>query len=258
MAHDGPSSLPTFYRGEKTPEGRLVRRSVALEDEDEVMATSQSPPPMSEQKPPIPARESAFGPEPPSSGGRGAGTTRWSLDDARREEYWKGYWDRKRQEKEIERERERESHWYPDYRGPMRFIEYPEDEAEKGQSRASVSLPRSASKKEARYTMPVRPTTATRLRRSFEVAEAIPPKRGETEFGDEYAPNDNMYPPEGRPRTRKRVLTPTSPPRMPRYKPSFDAASVSMRLPFLSWMGSTLKSRMYCLLPSLRPRWTHH
>lgn len=234
MALDGPSSLPTFYHGEKTPEGRIVRRPVAAaEDEDEIMATSQSPPPMSEQKAPIPPRESAFGPEPPSSGSRGA---RWSLDDQRREEYWKGYWDRKRQEREIERERE--SHWYPDYRGPMRFIEYPEDEMEKGQSRAS-GIPRSASRKEMRSTMPAR--LATRMRRSFE-AEALPPKRAETEYGDEYV---EMIYPEGRPRTKKGSVPP-SPPRMPRYKASFDSASISMRLPFLSWMGNTLKSRMCC------------
>lgn len=218
MAHDGPSSLPTFY-GEKTPEGRLVKRTA---DEDEVMATS---PPMSQEKAPIPTRESAFGPEPPTSGNR----ARWSLDDARREEYWKGYWDRKRQEREIDRERE--SHWYPDYRGPMRFIEYPEEE-EKGRG-----VPRSASRRDTR---PTPPRPSTRARRSFE-AEALPSKRAETEYGDDYV---EMIYPEGRGRSKR---TPP-PPRVPRYKASFDSASISMRLPFLSWMGNTLKSRMFCSL----------
>ncbi|QDS70607.1 hypothetical protein FKW77_000378 [Venturia effusa] len=219
MAHDGPSSVPTLFQGEKTSEGRLVRRPVAAEDEDEVMATSQSPPPMNEQKATLPARESAFGPEPPS-GGRG--TSRWSLDDQRREEYWKGYWDRKRQERELERDRE--SHWYPEYRRPMRFIEYPEDEMEKGRAGGTLR-------------------SGTRTRRSFE-AEPLPPHRAETEYADDDA--ETSYP-EGRPRAKKGSVPP-SPPRVPHYKASFDSASVSMRLPYLSWMGSTLKSHFVAAL----------
>lgn len=245
MSQDGPSAVPTFYtEGKKTPEGRLVRRSVAIDDEDEVMPTSQSPPPMSEQKAPVPTRESAFGPEPPSSVGRGA-STRWSLDDQRREEYWRGYWDRKRQEREIEKERERESQWYPEYRRPMRFIEYPEDEMEKGQARhSSGGPPRSANRKESVQGLPSALRPATRMRRRSSEAEALPSKRAEMEYGDD----DNVEAMDhgGRPRTKRGGMPPGSPPRMvPRYKPSFDSASISMRLPFLSWMGNTLKSRMY-------------
>lgn len=241
MAHDGPSSLPAFYtEGKKTPEGRLVRRSVVIDDEDEVMEAPQSPPPMSEQKAAMPTRESAFGAEPPSSGGRGA-NARWSLDDQRREEYWKGYWDRKRQEKEIERERERESHYYPEYRRPMRFIEYPEDDMEKGQARQSLAgTPRPVSRKETRSSLPPATRPSTRMRRSSE-AEVLAQKRAAAEYGDEYIEGTDH---EARPRMKKGRVTPTSPPRMlPRYKPSFDSASISMRLPFLSWMGNTLKSR---------------
>ncbi|KAE9988791.1 hypothetical protein EG328_007395 [Venturia inaequalis] len=202
MSQDGPSAVPTFYtEGKKTPEGRLVRRSVAIDDEDEVMPTSQSPPPMSEQKAPVPTRESAFGPEPPSSVGRGA-STRWSLDDQRREEYWRGYWDRKRQEREIEKERERESQWYPEYRRPMRFIEYPEDEMEKGQARhSSGGPPRSANRKESVQGLPSALRPATRMRRRSSEAEALPSKRAEMDYGDD----DNVEAMDhgGRPRTKR-------------------------------------------------------
>ncbi|TID26871.1 hypothetical protein E2P81_ATG01334 [Venturia nashicola] len=240
MAHDGPSSPPTFFsEGKKTPEGRLVRRSVVIDDEEEVMSTSQSPRPMSDQKTPVPTRESAFGPEPPP-GGRGANTS-WSLDDQRREEYWKGYWDRKRQEREIERERERESNFYPDYRRQMRYIEYPEDEMEKGQVRYSFGgPPRSAHRRENAS----RP--AMRMRRSSE-AEALPQKSAETEYGDDE--NVETADHEGKRRMKKGSSLPNSPPRMlPRYKPSFDSASIDMRLPFLSWMGNTLKSHFVAAL----------
>jgi hypothetical protein len=220
MVHEGPSSLPTFY-GEKTPEGRIVKRT---SDEEDLLATS---PMTNQEKAPDHGhqRESAFGPEPPSASVTGG--TRWTLDDARREEYWKGYWDRKR----LERERERESHWYPDYRGPMRYIEYPDDE---DRPRA---IPRSASRRETR-PMPPRPLTRGG-RRSME-ADILPVKRpAETEYDEEYV---EMIYPEGRGGSKR------SPPReYMGHKPSFDETSISMRLPFLSWMGNKMKGRTFLL-----------
>jgi hypothetical protein len=211
MAHEGPSSLPTFY-GEKPPEGQVIKRP---SDEEDLLASS---PMMSQEKAPDHGRESAFRPEPPL----GTSRTRWSLDDARREEYWKGYWDRKR----LERERDRESHWYPEYRGPMRYIEYPDEE---DRPRAVF---RSSSRRETR---PPPPGPSSRARKSFD-GDMLPPKRhNENDYDEEYV--EMIYPEE---RGRRR-----GPPPVPPHRSSLDSSSAAMRLPFLSWMGTTIKGRAF-------------
>lgn len=50
--------------------------------------------------------------------------TRWRTDDARREDYWRGYYDRKM----MQAERNREVQYYPDYPRPsQRFLEYTDE-----------------------------------------------------------------------------------------------------------------------------------
>jgi hypothetical protein len=207
MAHEGPSSLPSFY-SEKMPEGRVVKHP---SDEEELLA---SPGMTGREKAPDTGRDSAS--EPPS----GASQARWSLDDARREEYWKGYWDRKR----MERDMDRESHWYPEYRGPMRYIEYPDNDPS---PRAVFRQP------SRRETRPPPPRPSSRVSRNLD--EDLPPKRPVETYDEEYV---EMIYPEGRGRRR-------GPPPVPPPRPSIDEDSTGMRLPFLSWMGNTVKGRTF-------------
>lgn len=211
MAHEGPSSFPTLY-GEKPLGDQVVKRPF---DEEDLLASS---PVMIQEKAPDRGRDRAFRPEPPSETSR----TRWGLDDAQRDEYWRGYWDRKK----LEREREGEGHWYPEYRGPMRYIEYPEEEV---RPRAVL---RSSSRREMR---PPPSGPSLRARQSID-GDVLPSRRPIEHDYEEYA--ETIYPTR---RGRGRVPPPPEPAR----RLSFEETSISMRLPFLSWMGTTLKSRMF-------------
>jgi len=147
---------------------------------------------------------------------------RLSLDDARKEEYWKGYYDRKRREKE--REQDRESVYYPDYpRRAQRYLEYDEE-------RMSMRpLPRSGSVRMSRAPPP--PTTHYRAASRY---TDLPPRRLVAEDEDDY---DEMY--MAREPRRDRRGPPEDPPR----RPSLDSSEY--RIPFTNWMNTTVKGREF-------------
>ena len=68
------------------------------------------------------------------------------------------------------------------------------------------------------------------------VLDMLPPKRHvENDYDEEYV---EMIYPEGSGRRR-------GPPPVPPHRPSLDSSSAVMRLPFLSWMGTTIKGRAF-------------
>jgi hypothetical protein len=217
MAQEGPSSsLPTYY-GEKTAEGRVVKRPG--HSEEEALITPPAPSMSVREKGP---QTVPFDDEGPPSGGRNA---RWSMDDARRDEYWKGYWDRRR----MDRERD----WYPEYRGPQRYLEFDEERermptraiSQRGSRRESVSMRAPTSRHGGR-------------RASFD--EPLPPKRPIETEDDDY--EDDYYH-EGRGGMRRRRAPPPLPPSPPHGRPSLDSDGEPLRLPFTKWMNSSIKNR---------------
>jgi hypothetical protein len=132
MADNPPgSALPSFY-GERTADGRVVKRPTA-DDQEALMSspgmgtTPAGPRPQGPPQVGSMAFEDA-GPDerlPPSAEKR----QRWTMDDIRSrsaEEYWRDQFERRRWERERDRERDRD--WYPEYRGPQRYIEWEPDE----------------------------------------------------------------------------------------------------------------------------------
>ncbi|KIW08588.1 uncharacterized protein PV09_00551 [Verruconis gallopava] len=137
---------------------------------------------------------------------------RWSADDAKRDEYWRGYYDRKRRETE----RERETAYYPDYPRPMqRYLEFPDE--------GGSTMYRSTSRA-SRVPMSYQPRQRV-TRPMSDMPKKIPV---ELEDDDDY---DEVYIVRG-----ERKHPPTGGP--PRRR-SLDSSEY--RLPYTKWMSKTLK-----------------
>jgi hypothetical protein len=207
MAQEGPSTLPTYY-GERTTAGTVVKRP----SDEETLLTP--PKDMSREKGPPPPSMSAYDDE--RDGPPNRERARWSMDDARRDEYWKGYWERRR----VDRERD----WYPEYRGPQRYLEYDDERP------PPRGLSYRGSKRESRAPPTHRP------RRSYD--GDIQPKRPIETEDEEY--EEDVYAEEPRSNMRRRGAAPPPPP--PKHRPSIDSGDGG-RLPFTAWMNGTIKNR---------------
>lgn len=140
---------------------------------------------------------------------------RMSMDDARKEEYWRGYYDSKRKDKE--REHDRESAYHPDYpRRAQRYLEYDEE-------RASARPYRSESVRMSRAP----PPPPTQYRGESRYID-MPPRRV---VDDESEDHDGMY----LARDARRGGPPDEPPRRP------SLGSSEYRIPFTAWMNTTVK-----------------
>jgi len=127
MADQPLSTLPTFY-GEKTTDGRVVKRLVtgsAAEDQ-EAPVTSAGPATTTATRGPQ-IGSMAFGDAGPLRDELRPmdRRNRWTIDDPRARgpnDYWNDQWERRRWERERDRD------WFPDHRGPQRYLEWePED-----------------------------------------------------------------------------------------------------------------------------------
>jgi hypothetical protein len=210
MAQEGPSTLPTYY-GEKTAAGSVVKRP---SDEDTLL----TPPKDMSSREKGPPQPSMSGYDDDRDGPPGR-NPRWSVDDARRDEYWKGYWDRRR----TDRERD----WYPEYRGPQRYLEFDDDRP----------LPRGLSYRGSRRDS--RAPTMHRPRRSYD--GDMPPKRPIETEEDDY--DDDVY----QERSVRRGPAPPKPPVHDPRRPSMDSGDGG-RLPFTHWMNGTIKNRKFIFI----------
>jgi hypothetical protein len=208
MAQEGPSSLPTYY-GEKTTAGSVVKRP---SDEDTLL-TPPKDMPSREKAPQHASMSAAYEDDRDGPPGR---NPRWSMDDSRRDEYWKGYWDRRRNDRERERD------WYPEYRGPQRYLEFDDERP------PARGLTYRGSRRDSRAP------TMHRARRSYD--GDLPPKRPIETEDDEY--EDEVY----QERTTRRGGAPPAPPTNDGHRPSFDSGDGG-RLPFTTWMNGTIKNR---------------
>ncbi|KAF2430109.1 aquaporin-like protein [Tothia fuscella] len=149
------------------------------------------------------------GDDGPPSGSR---TNRWTVDDIRRDEYWKGFYDRRR----LEREKD----WVPEYRGPQRYIEMDDERT------PARGLSYRGSRRE------VRPPAAYRGRRSVDDGMGPAPRRhAEPDYEDDEDDNYTQYRGQGR--------QPPRPPPPPRT--SVDSAGEALRLPLTAWMNKNVK-----------------
>ena len=206
MAHQGPSTLPVSDGIRE----RAAQGTIAKKDSDEEVLLA-SPRPHRRDKDPglgMPF-ESEVRDDRDVERKR-----RWSLDEARKDEYWRGYYDRKR------REKERESQWYPEYRGPQRYLEFDDDRAP---SRVYRSLSMRTSKAPVHYRGP---------RRSF---DDLPPRKPAVIITDD-EDYEELY--------AERPVR-GSPPPVPPHKQSLDDGSENLRLPFTTWMNQALKGREF-------------
>jgi hypothetical protein len=210
MAQEGPSSLPTYY-GERTTAGSVVKRP----SDEETLLTPPKDMTSREKGPPAPSM-SAYDDE--REGPATRDRARWSMDDARRDEYWKGYWDRRK----IERERD----WYPEYRGPQRYLEYEEERP------PLRGLSYRGSRRDSRAPQSHRPG------RSYDAD--IPPKRAIETADEEEEYEEEVYAEEPRRPVRRRG--PPPPPPSHNHRPSIDSGDGG-RLPFTAWMNGTIKNR---------------
>lgn len=138
-------------------------------------------------------------------------SARWSADDARRDDYWRGYYDRKR--REAERERERASEYYPEYPRPtQRYLEYPDE---------SSAMYRSGSRA-SRVPGPY-PLRNRQGRPFSEMPKKIPVELEDDDYDEVYiVRGDKRGPPTEH------------------FRRQSDSSS-EMRIPYTKWMSKTLK-----------------
>lgn len=210
MADQPPGTLPTFY-GEKTADGRIVQRPSG-DDQEALITAAASAAPKGPQTGSM-AFEDA-GPirdEPPSAERR----QRWTIDDPRSrgpDDYWREQWERRRWERERDRD------WYPEYRGPQRYIEWdPEDR---------VRLPRAYFSSGSRRSNA--PLHYRSRRRSVDGYRRYD---SDEEFEEEFYPKRTGAGGGGRGGNDAGVGVDPAP-----------TEPESMRLPFTGWMG-TFKGR---------------
>jgi hypothetical protein len=213
MAQEGPSTLPTYY-GEKTTEGRVVKRP----SDEETLLTSppaNTPRDKGPQHTSMPPFESG---DPRDDAPLSARTARWTVDDAKRDEYWRGYWDRRRPDRDNR-------DWYPEYRGPQRYLEMDDDRP------PARGLSYRGSKRDSRA-----PTTGYRGRRSFDDDGPPPPPHRRHAPGEDDDYDEDIYTED-----RGHGRQPPRPP--PPGRTSLDSDGEPLRLPLTQWMNTHVKGR---------------
>jgi hypothetical protein len=134
---------------------------------------------------------------------------RLSADDARRDDYWRGYYDRKR--------REAESQYYQEPPRPLqRYLEYPEDQSTAYRSGSRASRAPASYQPRNRMTRPL-----------SDMPKKIPVELDDDDYEEVYIVRGDRRGP---------------PTEVPRRKPSFD--SLEYRLPYTKWMSKTLKGHL--------------
>lgn len=220
MADHPPSgTLPTFY-GEKTSDGRVVKRPSPVTTAEDQEALVSSPGTTATAAPKGPQISNmAFeegGPlhdDRPSADKR----QRWTMDDPRfrTDDYWREQWGRRRWERERERD------WYPEYRGPQRYIEW-EPEERRVPPRAYLSSGSRRSNCPVHYRPP---------RRSYDGYRRYD---SDEEYDEEFYPKRAAGGGGGGVRVNGEGGDPPAPP---------PTEPESMRLPLTGWMGA-FKGRM--------------
>ena len=132
----------------------------------------------------------------------------------RREDYWRGYYDRKRREAE----REREVQYWPEYPRPMqRYLEYPEEAGTIHRSGSRTSRAPTAYHPRQRITRPL-----------SDMPRKVPVELDDDDYDEVYIVRGGGG---GRP---------PQPPRT-NYTRRDSSSSSQRRLPFTKWMSKTLK-----------------